>query len=122
MAGEGWHRIATTEELSPPGAYVIEEVRGREVAVFNVDGTYRAVLNFCAHQGGPLCEGGLTEELVTDEDGWEWRFDGSRKLIRCPWHNWAYDVETGRNVSDDRYRVPTYDVDVRDADVYVRIA
>jgi nitrite reductase/ring-hydroxylating ferredoxin subunit len=53
-------------------------VEGAEIAVFNVDGTFYAIDNTCAHLGGPLGEGILMGCTVT-----------------CPWHSWEYDVRTG---------------------------
>jgi nitrite reductase/ring-hydroxylating ferredoxin subunit len=57
-------------------AYIVGD---REVAVFNVDGTYHAIENGCPHQGGPLAEGFLEGTIVT-----------------CPWHAWCFDVTDGK--------------------------
>jgi nitrite reductase/ring-hydroxylating ferredoxin subunit len=55
------------------------EVDGKEIALFNVDGTFHAIEDTCLHAGGPLHEGALDGPTVT-----------------CPWHEWRYDVTTGR--------------------------
>ena len=54
------------------------EVRGKEIAFFNVGGTFCAIANSCPHRGGPLGEGALEAGIVT-----------------CPWHGWEFDVRTG---------------------------
>ena len=114
-----YHKIATTSELSTHGDHVIQEVRGQEIAVFNIDGEYHAIANYCIHQAGPLCERGeLTGYVGEDQDG-EWTWENEGQTVTCPWHGWKFDVSTGTNVNDQRYRVPTYDVAVEDGEVFI---
>lgn len=115
------HRIASVDELDD-GGRVIADIKGQEIAVFAYDGEYHAVANHCIHQAGPLCEGEL-QGLQTFEDGtdgWSWRYDDDPRVIVCPWHAWRFDITTGESVDDDRYVVPTYEVEVDDGDLYVR--
>lgn len=113
------HKIASTDELANDGDVAIEEVRGQEIAVFRVDGEYHAIANYCVHQGGPLCENRELTGSLTVEDG-KWAYEKEGQVVTCPWHAWKFDVVTGKNVSDERYRVPTYDVVVKDGDILVR--
>ena len=72
-----WIRVCSTDDC-PPGE-ARELVAGdRIVALFNVDGQYRALDGVCPHQGGPLGEGSI-------ENG----------LLRCPWHGFEYDLTSG---------------------------
>jgi len=112
------HRIADVEELSD-GERVIEEIEGREIAVFRLGEEYYALANYCVHQAGPLCEGDVKGRMTRNET--EWRYDDERRCVVCPWHGWAFDVTTGTNIQDDSYAVPTYDVEVRDGGVFVRL-
>lgn len=114
-------KIASTDDFDGDGSRVITEVNGQEIAVFRHAGDYYAVANYCVHQSGPLCEGGLTGYMQMAEDNWDWEYDDEPKYISCPWHGWAYDITTGDNVKDSRYSVPVYDVKVEDGDVYVEI-
>ena len=68
----------------PPGSGKCVEVNGRQIALFNVGGTFHAIDNTCLHRGGPLAEGELDGTVVT-----------------CPWHGWQYDVTTGQNTMDE---------------------
>ncbi|GAB3031616.1 Rieske (2Fe-2S) protein [Natronobiforma cellulositropha] len=112
--------IATVADLPDHGDRIIQEVGGVEICVFNIDGEYRAIANYCVHEAGPLCEGSLTGQMCTsDEDEWHWEYERDGELIECPWHSWTFDVKTGDNVKDDRYSVPTYDVDVEDGEIFV---
>ena len=44
------HVVARVEEI-PPGGRKIIRVEGREVGLFNLDGTFYALKNACPHQG-----------------------------------------------------------------------
>lgn len=113
------HYVAETEELPHDGSRVIAELNGQEIAVFRHSGEYYAVANYCIHQAGPLCEGGLTGRMTTESDGWDWVYDDEEKYIVCPWHGWMFDITSGRSPKDDSYAVPTYDVRVEDGSIYV---
>jgi nitrite reductase/ring-hydroxylating ferredoxin subunit len=114
----GRHRIASVEELSTDGDRVIGDIDGVEVAVFRIDGGFYALANFCPHQAGPLCEGRLVGR-ISGGDGWQLEYDDDERNVACPWHAWTFDVTTGENLQTDRYRVPTFDVEVEDGEVFV---
>ena len=80
----------------------VVEVEGKDLALFNVDGTFYAIDNACAHRGGPLGEGDL-----------EGRF------VSCPWHAWRWDVTTGANVNNPAVRVACYPVAVEHDTIFV---
>lgn len=96
--------VARTSDLEPGQALWVE-VKGRQIAVFNVDGTYYAVDNECSHLGGPLAEGRLQGVVVT-----------------CPWHSSRFDVRTGQVVGPPaRDPVRVYRVQVEGQDVKVAL-
>ena len=70
-------KVATTDQLEP-GAALCVEVRGKQIALFNVDGNYFAIDDTCSHSGGPLSEGICEDTVVT-----------------CPWHGMRFDLKTG---------------------------
>lgn len=113
------HKIADAEELSAEGARVITEVDGMEIAVFRVDGEFHAVANYCVHQGAPLCEGELCGRTTVNKETWEWEYDDTKKNVLCPWHGWVFDITTGENIDTPKYSVPTYEVEVRDGEIFV---
>lgn len=114
------HRIASVDEFKD-GSRIIADVSGREIAVFKHEDKYHAVANHCIHQSGPLCEGSLQgrQEYKASDGDWEWTYDDDPTVIVCPWHAWRFDITSGKNIDDDRYAVPTYDVEVKDGEVYV---
>lgn len=113
-------RVASVSEFEGDRSRIITEVKGQEVAVFHHEDEFYALANYCVHQSGPLCEGGLTGYAEMADDGWDWDFDREEKYVSCPWHGWVFDITTGENVKDDQYRVPSYDVEIEDGDVFVR--
>ena len=88
----------------PAGTGKCVDAGGKQIAIFNVDGTFHAIDNTCLHLGGPLGEGELEGAVVT-----------------CPWHGWQYDVTTGGNLDDETERVERYDVKVENGAVLVAV-
>jgi nitrite reductase (NADH) small subunit len=100
--------VAKVEEL-PPGARKIVAVNGREIGVFNVNGEYYALLNYCPHRAGPLCHGRIVP-LVTADEVYEVTFEREGEILKCPWHQWEFDIRTGHALFDDKLRVRTFRV------------
>jgi len=118
------HVVGDAEEVGE-GERLVTELQGREIAVFNLDGEYRAYLNWCAHQGGPICEGNLTGtvEASYDRDSGETSLDWAREgeVLMCPWHGWEYDVTSGECLSRTSVTLPSYPIEVREGELVVRM-
>ena len=69
--------VANLEQL-PPGRGTAVTIEGKDIALFNVDGTIYAMDDGCLHQGLSLGNSELAGEIVT-----------------CRGHGWKYDVTTG---------------------------
>ena len=54
-------------------------------------------------------------------DVYEFRYGKEGRILRCPWHEWEYDIATGESVFDPTVRVKTYPVEIRDDQVIVTI-
>jgi len=105
-----------TDELAP-GERVIRELNGRSVGVFNIDGRLYALRNLCPHAGGALCLGPVTgTTLPARESAFVYGMEG--RILRCAWHGWEFEIETGRCLPDPRMRAKTYLVVVEDGAVY----
>jgi nitrite reductase/ring-hydroxylating ferredoxin subunit len=90
------------------------------VGVYNVGGALYAIANYCAHEGAPLCTGyvGGTNEYAPNRAG-QLQFVRDGEIVRCPWHQWEFDLTTGQTLSDPTRKIRTYQVDVADGEVYV---
>lgn len=87
-----------------PGRIIEIIIGGTSIAVANVDGTYYAISNVCAHAGGPLGEGTLAGCIVT-----------------CPYHGWSYDLRDGKCQTTPGAQVATYPVQIVGDAVCVRL-
>jgi ferredoxin-NADP reductase/nitrite reductase/ring-hydroxylating ferredoxin subunit len=106
----GRHVVARVDEI-PEGGRLIVDVSGRSIGIFNVGGRFYALLNRCPHQGAKLCRGSIIGRIEADKPG-QLQYDGTRKMIQCPWHGWEYDIETGQSFFDSAVR--PYPVGVED--------
>jgi nitrite reductase (NADH) small subunit len=88
----------------PEGTLKAVRVGDEEIALAHCDGGFYAVQGHCLHLQGPLAHGHLEGCVLT-----------------CPWHGWQYDVRTGKNEFDLAIQLETYDVQVADGEIRVRV-
>ncbi len=110
------HVVARAEEIPPGGRKIVRVVGRGEIGIFNVDGAFYALKNTCAHQGSRVCLGKIVGTALPS-DVYEYRYGREGEILRCPWHEWEYDIKTGESVFDPKVRVTTYPVEVVDGDV-----
>jgi nitrite reductase (NADH) small subunit len=96
--------IARVEDLPEGRGATVELPGGKELALFNVGGEFRAVENFCPHRGAPLAEG-----------------DPSGHTIECAWHGWRFDLRTGACLNNPSEPVETYEVVVEDGWIKIKL-
>jgi len=72
-----WQVVGHSRQVSNPGDYFTSEVAGEPLLfVRGSDRKLRGFYNVCRHRAGPPAEG-----------------CGSRKLFRCAYHGWTYDLD-----------------------------
>ena len=99
----GWVRIGTEDDVPLLEGRSVA-IGDRRVAVFKLpDGAWAAIDAACPHAGGPLADGIVADSCVT-----------------CPLHNRRFDLTTGE--SDGLERVDVHEVEVRDGEVWIRLA
>ena len=103
-----------------PGERLIVDLDGRSVGVFNVDGRFFALHNRCPHQGAELCRG-VVSGAPLPTARLEYDYARAGHILRCPWHQWEFDLEDGRSLFSDRIRAKTFAVTVEDGDVVVHV-
>lgn len=108
-------KICPATDLEP-GERIIVDLNGTSVGVFNVDGEYHALKNDCPHQRAPLCKGKITGTTTAEEPGEvDWKCDGH--ILRCPWHGWEFDIESGESVfNPHRVRARSFETAVESSD------
>ncbi|MDP9137706.1 MAG: aromatic ring-hydroxylating dioxygenase subunit alpha, partial [Pseudomonadota bacterium] len=71
-----WQLLGPASPVAEPQNYVAAEIAGLKVFVLRGrDGVLRGFRNVCRHRGARLLEEG----------------NGKCSIIRCPYHNWAFD-------------------------------
>lgn len=102
-APDDWTAVAdeaTVKESEP----LLVEAAGAEIVLVLEGGSLYALLERCAHQGGPLHEGRIENGCVV-----------------CPWHSSRYRLSDGAALSGPTaHPQPTLQVRVRDGKVEVR--
>ena len=95
--------VALVAEV-PPGCGTVVTVAGKDVALFNVDGTIYAMEDACRHQGLSLGTSNLAGKVVT-----------------CRGHGWRYDVTTGNTLHVQDFGVATYRTKILDGKIMVAL-
>lgn len=116
----GTHVVARVDEI-PPGGRKIIRVEGREVGLFNLNGTFYALKNSCPHQGARVCLGRVVGTTLP-VGVYEFQYSKEGQILRCPWHSWEYDITTGQSVFDSNVKIVTYPVEIVDGQIAVTVA
>ena len=112
------HPVGGVDELRREGRRVVE-VDGRRIGIISVGGDFFAVRDRCPHRGASMCQGTVAGTFVTSEPG-DYVFGRQDRVIRCPWHGWEFDLDTGRSLLEpNRVGIKLYAVTVRDGTVFL---
>ena len=94
------HVVARAADLQP-GTRKKVSVDNRDIVVLNIKGELFALSDKCPHKGASLCDGLLTGLVRSDGPG-DYKYERAGEILRCPWHQWEFDVRTGRSYCDPR--------------------
>jgi nitrite reductase (NADH) small subunit len=91
------YRVGRSSEYNP-GVMQLIRVAGREIGVIRLhSGKMRAVMNRCPHKGAPVCRG-IVGGIWESSGPGELSFDGGRDVLVCPWHGFAFSLDTGKEL------------------------
>ncbi len=76
----------------------------RMIAIFNRDGTFHAMDDFCPHMGASLGDG--------------WVEDG---CVACPWHAWRFSLSDGSWQDNPKIKVDIYPVTIERGEIVVEL-
>ncbi|MDQ0218151.1 Rieske (2Fe-2S) protein [Peribacillus cavernae] len=102
----------------PEGEKKIVVANGRSIGVYNIEGQFFAIRNTCPHQGAALCTG-ITTAFINSSGPGNFVHEREGEIVRCPWHQWEFDIKTGHMIVDPKKRTKSYDVTVERFDVSV---
>jgi nitrite reductase (NADH) small subunit len=97
------HPVAQAAEI-PPGGRKLVSVGRIEIGLFNLGGTFHAYRNACPHAGGPVCLGRISGTSLPSKV-YEYIYGMEGRILRCPWHGWEFDLETGAHIVDPETRL-----------------
>jgi nitrite reductase/ring-hydroxylating ferredoxin subunit len=113
------HDVLGADELQPGEARAVRVEGIAVVVIRKADGTLSALRDICPHHGARLSIG-VVRPLVEADDEKSYVLSDTQTTIRCPWHGFEFDVDSGRCPADpEKYRVRAYGVSVQDGRIYV---
>jgi len=89
--------VGKTEAVPSGRGATVKLKNGGEVALFNVNGKFHAIENFCPHKGYPLADS---------------RLYGS--IVECDLHGWRFDVRNGECFTKKNCSIESYEVIIED--------
>lgn len=96
--------FATEEHMVQEGMLHVAFPGGLPVLLTKKNGKLFAISNKCAHMGCTLSKGTL--------NGY---------ILKCPCHDWIFDLRTGEFVVSPEIKIPIYETKVEDSKIFVRI-
>ncbi len=85
--------VGRVEDVPAGRGATVQLKDGSELALFNVNGEFHAMENFCPHKGFPLADSRLYGNVV-----------------ECDLHGWRFDVRSGECFTERNCAVDTYKV------------
>jgi nitrite reductase/ring-hydroxylating ferredoxin subunit len=115
------HELMDETEISE-GSCRMVTVKGFEIGIFKVKGRLYAYRNWCPHDGGPVCKGTITGNLVQGpETEWKLKWDREGEILYCPWHASDFDITSGKALTRTPLRLKTYPVTVENGTVKITL-
>ena len=104
MTANTWTRAASLDALRNKGRVVFRK-SGRQIALFDTP-------EACSH----ATTAAPTRDTPCGKGVWT-----KRCLITCNWHNWKFDLKSGRNLYDGE-GLRTYPVEIRNGEIWIDLA
>lgn len=111
------YAVASVEDV-PEGTVHRVDVNGRKLAVVNAGGEFFAVSDACPHKGARFS---IVGTEMFGEEGTLGEIDPEECTIKCPFHYWEFDMESGDAVAGVKKRVPTFETRIVDGEIRVRL-
>ena len=112
------HVVCARGELRPGESRVLSTGSRELLVVRTWDESFAAVANACPHQGARLSDGRVERIWTAGDDRHHEMLE--RFAVVCPWHNFEFDLDTGRSPYEpDRLRIATYRAELEEDKVVV---
>lgn len=113
-------------DLGPVGEWRLGDRRKvdigrRSICVVRTEKGYYALNDACPHYGASLSLGTVSGTMVPSAPQ-TYDYGMENCVLRCPWHGWEFDLETGRALFDPNgMKARTYSVKVVDDRVVLEV-
>ena len=97
-----WIPLCRLSDAPAEGQVIEAEADGTSICLARHNGELAALDNLCPHRQGPLGQGWLEAGAVI-----------------CPWHSWAFNLQTGVADPPERAQVKVFPVRIEADDVLV---
>ena len=91
------------------GQRKVVTVKHMTIVVLRVDEKLYAFNGMCPHQGAPL-EFGSTSGAMQPTEPHHYKYGCHNEIIRCPLHGWAFNMETGHSLFNEKIKIRKYKV------------
>jgi len=104
-----WYKVFNSvneaETAIPINRLVAVEIENKRLCLARTEKGYFATDEKCPHQGLPISRGGFCENGT----------------IVCPFHRYAWDLKSGREVEKREDNLALYPVEIRETGIYIGI-
>ena len=109
--------VAAVDDI-PPGTRQIVTVKGRQIGIFNLDGSYYALQNLCPHQGAPVCLGHVDGTNLPSRPN-EYCWSRQSVILGCPWHSWEFELASGQALFEPQIRLKTFKIEAIGSNIVI---
>ncbi len=100
-----WVQLCQLDQAPAEGEVLEAEANGKAICLARHNGTLSALDNWCPHRQGPLGQGWIEGDAVL-----------------CPWHSWAFDLQTGIANPPENAKVDAFPIRIEGDVVLIDIA
>ncbi len=98
-----WVSVSVSSEFSD-GSMKVVSVGDQRILLIQVQGKIYGIENTCIHMNCPLHRGLL--------EGY---------TIKCPCHDWEFDIRTGEHLMADELKLPVFECKIDENDVLIKM-
>lgn len=112
------HDVCAADDLAPGSMRLVQVGTTQVLLLRGADGEFRALRNSCSHMGAALSDGRFQTKMDSDANG-SYHVSDRDQVIRCPWHGYEFDIDSGKCAGDGRARVKPYQVTIEGGRVLI---
>lgn len=116
---ERWFKIGNVNDFEYNKMKIVK-IENLEIGVLKIsNGDFRIIKNSCPHKMGPICKGTISGTFLPSEPG-EFRYGFEGRILRCPWHRYEFDLETGQIIfSDLKLKLKFYPYKIENNEIFI---